>query len=472
MLTRRQFLTTGSALSVGFLGLRSLLQSDKPLYTDSDLICSGYGPLESDPQQVVDLPEGFRYRILSWAGQTMDDGLLLPGMPDGMAAFPGPDGLTILIRNHELTSSDKMGPFGPEHRLLEGIDRGKVYDHGTGKTPACGGTTTLVFDPKTQEVVSQFMSLAGTLRNCAGGPTPWGSWISCEESVFTAGHAIELQEEIWTDRDHGYNFEVPATTQIGIVDPVPLREMGRFNHEAVAVAPDTSIVYQTEDRPDGLIYRFVPKIPGQLRAGGRLQALALQDQASADTRNWSFWTSKIPVGEQLPVRWLDVEETSPPKDDLRARGYAAGAALFARGEGMWFSDNVIYFACTDGGRRRNGQIWSYKPSPAEATPQEQEQPGTLELFLEPDDSTLLKSADNLTVAPWGDVVICEDRRDEVVRLVGITPQGTLYTLADNRLRSEFAGATFTPDGSTLLVNVQGQGVTLAITGPWSSVQAT
>ena len=164
-----------------------------------------------------------------------------------------------------------------------------------------------------------------------------------------------------------------------------------------------------------------------------------------------------------------MDEIESPLEDLRHRGFAAGAARFARGEGMWFSDGVAYFACTGGGRRQNGQIWSYRPSPTEGTPQEQDQPGTLELFLEPDDSTLLKSADNLTVAPWGDVVICEDRSDNVVRLVGVTPQGTLYTLANCLLHSEFAGATFTPDGSTLLVNVQGKGVTLAITGPWSSV---
>ena len=472
MLTRRQFLTSGTAVSIGFLGLRSRLNSDQPLYTDSDLVCAGYGPLQRDPQKLLDLPQGFHYRVISWAGQTMDDGLILPGMPDGMATFPGPDGLTILVRNHELTSSDRLGPFGPGHCLLDRVDRRKIYDPGSGKTPACGGTTTLVFDPHRQEAVSQFMSLAGTIRNCAGGSTPWGTWITCEEAVHLAGYSNLFDEELWTEQDHGYNFEVPATTQMEIVDPIPLRDMGRFNHEAVAVSPETSIVYQTEDREDGLLYRFIPRVPRKLEAGGRLQALAIRDQAGSDTRNWSLWSSGIPVGEQLRVEWLDLEETNSPLDDLRYRGHAAGAALFARGEGMWFSEGTFYFACTGGGRRKNGQIWNYKPSPVEGTPQEREQPGTLELFIEPDDSNLLKNADNLTVAPWGDVVVCEDRGTDVVRLVGVTPQGRLYTLAHNQIRSEFAGATFTPDGSTLLVNIQGQGLTLAITGPWSSVRAT
>ena len=93
-------------------------------------------------------------------------------------------------------------------------------------------------------------------------------------------------------------------------------------------------------------------------------------------------------------------------------------------------------------------------------------PGRLELFIEPNDSRLIDSADNLTVAPWGDVVVCEDRKGAVVRLVGVTPGGDIYTLAHSHLRTEFAGVTFSPDGSTLFVNAQGKGLTLAITGPW------
>ena len=166
-----------------------------------------------------------------------------------------------------MTAQADRGPFGGDNRRLELLDRGKIYDYGEGKTPSCGGTTTFLFDPVRQEIVSQFVSLAGTIRNCAGGATPWNSWISCEETVRTAGHDEETG--IWAEQDHGYNFEVPATTGMEVVDPVPLRAMGRFNHEAVAVAEETGIVYQTEDRGDGLLYRFLPKTPGELQAGGR-----------------------------------------------------------------------------------------------------------------------------------------------------------------------------------------------------------
>ena len=282
--------------------------SDRPLYTDADLVDPGYGPLQNDPRGILDLPEGFQYRIVSWAGQTMSDGLFLPGAPDGMAAFQGPDGLAVVIRNHELTVQSDRGPFGRDNRRLELLDRGKIYDFGGGKTPSCGGTTTFLFDPARQEIVSQFMSLAGTIRNCAGGATPWDSWISCEETVRTAGQ--DQEAGIWTDQDHGYNFEVPATTRMEAVDPVPLRAMGRFNHEAVAVAEETGIVYQTEDRNDGLLYRFLPNSPGELQAGGRLQALKIRDRSGVDTRNWNLWRT-IPVGEPVAVEWIDLEEPDP-----------------------------------------------------------------------------------------------------------------------------------------------------------------
>ena len=309
MLDRRHFLIAGGLVPAGFLGLRHLM-SDRPLYKDADLVDPGYGPLQRDPRGILDLPEGFRYRIVSWAGQTMSDGLFLPGAPDGMAAFPGPDGLAVVICNHELTVQSDRGPFGRDNRRLELLDRGKIYDYGEGKTPSCGGTTTFLFDPARQEIVSQFLSLAGTIRNCAGGATPWNSWISCEETVRTAGHDEEAG--LWAEQDHGYNFEVPATTRMEVVDPVPLRAMGRFNHEAVAVAEETGIVYQTEDRGDGLLYRFLPESPGKLQAGGRLQALKIRDRSGMDTRNWNLWRT-ISVGEPVAVEWIDLDDRNRVK---------------------------------------------------------------------------------------------------------------------------------------------------------------
>ena len=240
--------------------------------------------------------------------------------------------------------------------------------------------------------------------------------------------------------------------------------MGRFRHEAVAVDPASGVVFLTEDRDDGLFFRFLPRIADKLHQGGRLQALCLEDESRGETRNWD--QRRIPVGEPRSVKWIDMDNIESPLDDLRIRGFRAGAARFARGEGIWYGQKEVFFACTDGGRSKLGQIWRYRPSPHEGTDKESTAPGRLELFIEPNDSRLIDSADNLTVAPWGDVVVCEDRKGAVVRLVGGTPGGDIYTLAHSHLRTEFAGVTFSPDGSTLFVNAQGKGLTLAITGPW------
>ena len=148
------------------------------------------------------------------------------------------------------------------------------------------------------------------------------------------------------------------------------------------------------------------------------------------------------------------------------RGHAMGAALFARGEGMWYGLDAIFFACTNGGSAKKGQVWRYRPSPYEGTEKEEKAPGGLDLYVEPNDGELVDNADNLTVSPWGDVVLCEDGSGEqFVR--GVTPDGKVYSLAYNALNdSEFAGAVFSPDGRALFLNIQRPGITLAITGPW------
>jgi secreted PhoX family phosphatase len=338
---------------------------------------------------------------------------------------------------------------------MDTLPKEDFYDWGHGKDPSLGGTTTVVIAADGQ-VEKQFLSLAGTIRNCAGGPTPWGSWVTCEETM-------QLKDE-FHEKNHGYNFEVPARAEIGRARPEPLRDMGRFNHEAIAVDPKSGIVYQTEDRDDSLIYRYIPNEKGHLAAGGRLQALVVIDAPSLDTRNWE--ETLVRPGEPMAVRWIDMERVRSPKDDLRLRGFAQGAARFARGEGMWYGQEAIYFACTSGGSARKGQIWRYMPSPQEGTEREEKMPGYVELFVEPNDGAIVDNADNLTVSPWGDLVVCEDGPEQQF-LVGVTPAGQLYQLARNALnKSEFAGAVFAPDGETLYVNIQNPGVTLAIQGPW------
>lgn len=455
--SRRDFLLFAGAASAGFLGLNrcfALAQGDHAP------IAPGFGPLVRDPARLLDLPEGFSYRIISRLGDEMHDGLIVPGLPDGMAAFEGEGGLTILVRNHELDLRDqKISPFGPRAERLARIPRHRLYDPGREGRPAPAGTTTLVYDTREHRLVREFLSSAGHARNCAGGITPWGSWLTCEETVTRAG-------EDGAARDHGYVFEVPATAEIRIADPVPLRALGRFNHEAVCIDPRTGIVYQTEDRGDGLLYRLIPKAPGRLHEGGVLQALAVRDRPGLDTRNWEG--APISLDQTLEVEWIDLENIESPEDDLRLRGFRAGAARFARGEGIHWGDGSAYIVCTNGGRAKRGQVWRYTPSPAEGAASEQDAPGRLALFVEPNNRDLLDMPDNIAVAPWGDLILCEDGSDDQF-LVAVTPEGRLSKLARNaRSGGEFAGACFSPDASTMFVNMQHEGLTLAITGPWKT----
>lgn len=451
-LSRRRFLGSAAAASLGFAGLRC---------TDPFLaeIEPRYGPLLDDREGLIALPGGFSYSVLSRYGETMSDGFLVPARHDGMAAFGDPGGATILVRNHEIDerAEPDQGAFGADLSLLERLEPDVLYDAGNGTAPALGAVTTIVFDTRTQTLVSHHLSLAGTLRNCSGGPTPWGSWLSCEESV--AGTAEGLA------REHGYVFEVAASASGPTQRAVPLTAMGRFNHEAVAYHPGAGVLYQTEDEPDGLLYRFLPERQGDLAAGGRLQVLRVRDRPSLDTRNWE--ENRIAVGVPVSVEWMDVDEVDSPDGDLRSRGFESGAARFARAEGIWYGRNEVYFACTNGGAATAGQIWRYRPSPAEGTPAELESAATLELFIEAGTRSLVANADNLTVAPWGDLIVCQDSTADV-RLVGVTPTGSAYELARNVHSSgEFAGPCFSPDGSTMFVNMLLEGLTLAITGPWS-----
>jgi len=426
---------------------------------------AGFGRLVPDPRQVLDLPEGFEFQIVCRKGDEMDDGLLVPGEADGMAAFTGENGSIILVCNHE-NSPRKLhnGPFGVDLERLDRIDRDKVYDFGGGRTPGGGGTTTIVYDPQSKKTLKQHLSLAGTELNCAGGPTPWGSWLSCEECYEDDGSGFELFRIIQRERKHGYVFEVPAGAD-GPVKPVPLRDMGRFEHEAAAVNPKSGVVYLTEDRDDSLLYRFIPNKPGQLYLGGRLQALGVVGKSSFDTRNWSR-KGGMKTAEWLDTYWIDLDDVDGDKNDLRSRGADAGAAIFARGEGLCFTGSEFVVTATIGGPDRLGQVFAYRPSPKEGLADEQSEPGALSLMAQATTRSLLRHADNVTMSPWGDLIICEDTANHC-GLVGIRPDGQQYPLADNAYtNSELAGVCFSPDGAVMFLNIQVRGYTLAITGPW------
>jgi len=443
---RRTFLTNVGVTSLGFMALSRCSRNWKE--KDSSRLRV---ELVKDPQGYLDLPQGFTYKIISKSGDRMSDGFLVPGRPDCMGAFRNQDNQCILIRNHENSPAPLIhSPFGPTNALFEEIDPSLLYDAGYGTNPGIGGTTTLIYDEENQKVTKEYLSLIGTYRNCAGGPTPWNSWITCEEDVTkTDGELVE--------KDHGFVFDVP-TSATSLVEPKPIEAMGRFNHEAIAVDPDTYNIYQTEDRGDGLIYRFVPANPDDLHQGGKLQALVILEFPALDTRNWQQRTMQ--VGQKLPVAWNDLENVLSPEDDLRYRGVEAGAAIFARGEGMWYSEEAIYFACTNGGPNKFGQVFKYHIKE-----------NKLELFAESEDKTVLHMCDNLTITPWGDALVCEDN-SELNRLHLIDKEGNIKLFAVNRSSaSELTGAVFSPSGKTLFVNVQVNGETVAITGPWENIRS-
>ena len=437
--SRRKFIQSSTFIAVGFTGLQNLVKGKA-----SSRKISGYGPLIKDPNQILDLPKHFSYSIIGRTGDRMSDGFFLPDKPDGMATFPYRENKVILIRNHEINplAFGSKGPFGTGNKKIKSVPDNLIYDKGR-ILPCLGGTTTLIYDTKERKLDSQFLSLVGTLRNCAGGPTPWNSWISCEELVMGKTGPCK--------KNHGWCFEVPVTDFPKLADPIPLKAMGRFNHEAVAVEPNSGDVYLTEDRHDGLIYRFIPSKKGELSKGGKLYALKISGSEGADTRNWD--DAQFIPGQKERIEWIELNDVESPKDDLRFRGFKKGAACFARGEGMWYSDGSIYFACTNGGIKKRGQIWKLTSS-------------KIELFAEPNDPDLVDNCDNLTVSPSGDLFLCEDGKGQQFIDV-ITPDGNIFKLAKNsKSTSEFSGPTFSPDGSTLFVNIQHDGLTLAITGPW------
>jgi len=436
-MNRRSFLkVTGSA----FAALAASGCVVRPTGERFFMAPTAYGALQPDPEGLLDLPENFTYRVVSSLGDRMSDGASVPDKADGMGCFDLGDGQLALVRNHELVSTDDSG--GAFAMGFGSKDGGFVP----------GGTTHVILDAKTLTVTDQFRSLGGTIRNCSGGVTPWNTWLTCEES--TTGPGREFGEGLV--KNHGWVFEVPANAR-GLIAPEPLYALGRFNHEAACVDPETGFVYLTEDRDDSVLYRFIPKQSDQLAMGGRLQAMQVVD--APDLRNWS--AASLRPGGVSAVNWLDLDDVESPNDDLRHRARAKGASLIARGEGIHMAQGEAYICSTSGGAARLGQILRLHLS-------DNGEHDRLELFFESVSTRQFNFGDNLTVAPNGHLVVCEDQYTEKVDnfLRGITPEGHAYPLARLRLQTELAGACFSPDGATLFVNVYAPTKTLAITGPW------
>lgn len=392
--------------------------------------------LVPDPEGLLDLPPGFRYRVLGRAHDRLSDGLRAPEQPDGMACFAA-SGAWILMRNHELERDPAQGAFG-------GQAPEQAYDR-----KAQGGVSRLVLDPKTLTVQSSNMVLAGTLRNCAGGPSPWG-WLSCEESV---------------EEGHGYVFPCP-TDATHVMRSEPIRGYGRFRHEAVAVDPRTHIAYLTEDEGDGCLYRFVPD-RFDTPFVGKLQALCVEDAPGYSTSDHMARDRKV------RVTWVDLPESDPRDGTLREIARSAGAAIVRRGEGIWYHDGAVYFTSTSGGHAGRGQVFRLRLSPGELALASRGKPSTddLELLAEAGADRALDGPDNVTVAPWGDVFVAEDGGvDQFIR--AIDAEGRVYDVARNaKSRGELAGVCFSPDGSTLFFNLQWDGMTVAVRGPWHELHA-
>lgn len=382
--------------------------------------------LVADLQGILDLPPGFRYELLERAGETMSDGYRVPGRPDGMACFAGAAGTWVLMRNHELSLGElRHSPFLGSTQALPK----ELYD-----SEAVGGVSRVVVDAKSLKRVSSNLVLSGTVRNCAGGISPWG-WLSCEESTLPG---------------HGYVF-LCGSEHARLAPPQPIRSYGRFNHEAAVVDPRDHVAYLTEDRREGCFYRFVPTQKSR-PFEGKLQALKRKGVARFDT------ASAMRVGEAVEIEWVDLPESDPREDDLRLQAQERGAALVRRGEGLWWSEERVYFSATAGGARKSGQIFAIERRQGQEA---------LVLLAEASDPERLDHPDNLSLSPWGHLFIAEDG-DAGNFIRYLDERGELFTFARNALSgSELAGLCFSPDGRALFVNIQAQGLTLAITGPFA-----
>jgi uncharacterized protein len=419
----RSALTAGGAIAIGGLAACG----------DDEDEAAGYGELAPDPDGLIDLPEGFRYRVISEEGSKLSNGAPVPGHFDGMGAFAGRGDATILVRNHELFDGSEP-PQGPAVQGRRPYDRGEQ-----------GGTTAIVVGADRRRM-EEYVTSSGTRTNCAGGRTPWGTWLTCEEDR-TEGH--------------GFVFEVLPEESEHKLSRTPIREMGFFSHEAVGIDPHTGIVYLTEDdfrgqldpmeprrdTQESFLYRYIPndqrRRPGALQEGGRLQALAIKQNSPV--------TDLIEQGRRFPIAWRDV-----PWEEAHEAALRVEAVRFNRLEGAFFAGGTFWFADTAGGEARLGQIYRYTPA-ADA----------LELFFDGDDPAKMKSPDNVVVTPFGDLWFAEDSEEAGNRVMGITPDGSVYEFARNaRDKAEFAGPTFSPDGRTFFVNLYTPGTTFAIWGPF------
>ncbi|MGI9028830.1 MAG: alkaline phosphatase PhoX [Ilumatobacteraceae bacterium] len=443
---RRDFLRKGAATGGGlfFAGNLTGLFANAPAIASCTPRQRGVGPLIADPAGLLDLPEDFSYSIVSQVGDPLPSGAALADRFDGTAAYSR-GRTTVLVRNHEQdTGAASPTVAGPE----------LVYD------PVCGGGTSTVEIDRRDGKVGEYISLAGTNNNCAGGSTPWGTWLTCEETEDRAGDADGHT------KDHGFVFEVHPIDQALNVNPTPLTALGRYAHEAAIVDPRTGIVYLTEDasRPNGLVYRCLPNRPrgryGSLREGGVLEAMRCTDGGTF-VPDLSAYSAP---GTTLTVGWVAVPDPMAMTTPTRAQ--LPEVTRSRKFEGAWWGDREGYIVASyarnsDGSvGQHDGQVWRFDPRRNTLTLD-------VHFGLNPDyASDNPDGPDNITVSPWGGLILCEDGEGTQL-LQAVSRDGTTVPFARNaRDDSEFAGACFGQDRDVLYANLQAPGVTFAIGGPF------
>jgi secreted PhoX family phosphatase len=493
---RRTFLRRSAIVAAGTIGATAgpfsgLIARNAMAAPKTAANNGGYGQLGPVPdlrdgEIRLWLPQDFQYRSFGVRNTPLtEESTITPGRHDGMAAFQWGNNIR-LVRNHEQTQPNPVGSFG---------DASKAYDD-----RAPGGTTTLEITPHAEEVES-WVSLNGTTFNCAGGETPWKTWITCEETP----NGVDQQrsfligpddpDDLTYTQKHGYLFEVPASRGPGELEVAePIRMAGRFAHEAVAVDPATGIVYMTEDDfayASGLFRYIPPNNPfkdKRIVDGGRLEVLGVVPEDAGGPVTMDLHTNQVP-GTTYRVAWIRIEDPDPAfapglSNDEAARivyqeGESKGAARFSRLEGIAEWGRRIFFVSTEGGGPFNGspppnsppfpgsagfgegygQVWMYDTRTEKLT-----------LIFESPGPDVLDSPDNVIVSPRRkSLMICEDS-PLGNKLRGLTRNGLVFDLALNALASgadEFAGVTFAQGPKVMYANMQSNGLTYAIWGPWS-----
>jgi uncharacterized protein len=414
---------------------------------------AGYGPLIDDPAGLLSLPEGFEYTIVAQTGVTkLDNGTFTPGRPDGTASFPRRGGGSILINNHELGTKGADAVIGPAE---------VVYDPAAG-----GGTTTIEVDSRGRRI-REYASLAGTSTNCAGGKTPWSTWLSCEETEGFTGQT----------KSHGWVFEVDPydDERTGGLNK-PIMPLGRFAHEALVVDPHNHTIYLTEDAggPNGLLYRWTPPrsaLPlrkGELKDlpgdAGTFEAMKATSRRGKHVPDLSVATQH---GTTYRIEWVTVPDRLASSVSTRKQFSDDQITRSRKLEGMWWGDGGAYFVCSyarfeDGSAaQHDGQVWFLDPDE-----------DTIELKLHfvytPGDNDEDEDGpDNITVSAYGGLIIAEDGEGKQ-HLIGATDDGEAFFFArnDEAESAEFTGPNFSPDRKILFACVQSPGFVYAIRGPF------